>query len=835
MNDVQELSRAAQASPDAAALLHGYACSAALFAGAPDALYERHLKFDNIVDPPAADTRERYDAAARAVRDVLSDRWLRTDQTYERENPKRVYYVSIEFLIGRSLSNNILSLLLDPVVGQTFDERGPQWMDLVDKEPDAGLGNGGLGRLAACFLDSMATMALPATGYGLRYEHGIFKQSFHNGWQEERPDNWLAYPDPWEIIRPAESVQVKFGCSFELREGKLNMIPNRPSTLIGVPYDRPVVGYGGKTVNTLRLWSAAAAHSFDFQRFSEGDFVASMAETLGAESLTRVLYPDDTTPQGRALRLMQEYFLVACSLADIVRRFRRSNADWRLLPEKAAIQLNDTHPSLAVPELMRILLDEAHLDWDEAWDITRGTLAYTNHTLLPEALERWPVDWMQLLVPRQLEIIFEINRRLLNDIRARFPGDPGRVARTSLVEEGQTKNIRMANLAIVGSHSTNGVAAIHSELLRKTTVKDLAEAFPERFNNKTNGVTPRRWLRLANPSLAETISGAIGDSWISDLAELQKLRPLAKDAAFVGSVQKAQRECKARFADWVKRQTGVTVDPDTIFDCQIKRIHEYKRQLLNALRIVVLYQRLRENQGLDVAPRTFFFAGKAAPAYYLAKVIIKFINNLAQAIDGDPATRGKLKVVFLPEYNVTLAERCIPAADVSNQISTAGYEASGTSNMKFMMNGALTIGTHDGATIEMAEEAGEENFFLFGLTAKEVADSRPWYSPYWHYEHEPETRKALDLIFSDHFSQSEPGIFEPLRGALLTHGDQFMHLADLTSYLAADGKLCDLYRKPEEWTEKVIHNIAASGKFSSDRTIGEYARDIWGVKPCPVK
>jgi glycogen phosphorylase len=628
---------------------------------------------------------------------------------------------------------------------------------------------------------------------------------------------------------------VTFGCSFELREGKLRMIPNRPSTLVGVPYDRPVVGYGGNMVNTLRLWSATAAHSFDFQEFSGGDFVAAIAEGLNAESLTRVLYPDDHTQQRQALRLMQEYFLVACSLADAIRRFRESNSDWRLLPEKAAIQLNDTHPTLAVPELMRILLDEAYLGWDEAWDITRATLAYTNHTLLPEALERWPVDWMRLLIPRQLEIIFEINRRLLDDIHAHYPDDAGGAARVSLVEEGQMQHVRMAHVAIVGSHSTNGVAAIHSELLRKTTVKDLAEVFPERFNNKTNGVTPRRWLKLANPWLATAISGAIGDGWITDLAELQKLRPLAKDAAFLGSVQKAQHECKARFSDWVKRHTDVSVDPHTIFDCQIKRIHEYKRQLLNALRIVILYQRLRENPGLDIPPRTFFFAGKAAPAYYLAKVIIKFINNLAQTIDADPAMRGKLKVVFLPEYNVTLAERCIPASDVSNQISTAGYEASGTSNMKFMMNGALTIGTRDGATIEMAEEAGEENFFLFGLTAQEVANSEPWYSPYWHYENEHETRKALDLIFSDHFSPNEPGIFEPLRGALLAHGDRFMHLADLTSYLHADGKLCELHRKPNEWTEMVILNLAGSGKFSSDRTIGQYAQEIWGVKPCPVK
>ena len=833
-SDTKSVEMAAGNSSDADRLLRRYGVNATRFAGAPDALYERHLMFDNVVELESSDARERYEAAARAVRDVLAERWLRTDETYARENPKRVYYVSIEFLIGRSLGNNVMNLMLDPVVERTFDEHGRQWLEILHEEPDAGLGNGGLGRLAACFLDSMATLQLPAMGYGLRYEHGIFRQKIRNGWQEERPDNWLRHPDPWEVVRPNESVEVTFGCSFELRAGTLRMIPNKPSTLIGVPYDRPVIGYGGKTVNTLRLWSATAAHAFDFQRFSGGDFVASIAEALNAESLTRVLYPDDHTPQGRELRLMQEYFLVACSLADALRRFRESNADWRTLPEKAAIQLNDTHPSLAVPELMRILLDEAHLGWDEAWDLTRRTLAYTNHTLLPEALERWPVEWMEILIPRQLEIVLEINRRLLDDIRARFPGDDGRAARTSLVEEGQVKHIRMANLAIVGSHSTNGVAAIHSELLRRTTVRDLAEAFPERFNNKTNGVTPRRWLRLANPALAETISAAIGDSWIADLTQLRKLQPLADDSAFRADIRQAQRAAKARFADWVKRHTDVAVDPDTIFDCQIKRIHEYKRQLLNALRIVVLYQRLRENPGLELPPRTFFFAGKAAPAYQLAKVIIKFINNLALAIDSDPAIRGKLNVVFLPEYNVTLAERCIPAADVSNQISTAGYEASGTSNMKFMMNGALTLGTRDGATIEMAEQAGEENFFLFGLSAQEVADSRPWYNPYWHYENEPETRKALDLIFSDHFSREEPGIFEPLRGALLTNGDQFMHLADLTSYLRADGALCELYRQPDDWAHKVILNIAASGKFSSDRTISEYAAEIWHVQPCPA-
>ena len=821
-------------STDEAAVLKNYGCGALRFAGAPDALYERHLKFDDVVAPELADPREHFEAAARAVRDVLTDRWLSTDATYRRENPKRVYYVSIEFLIGRSLANNVMNLMLDPIVSKTFDERGRQWMELLDQEPDAGLGNGGLGRLAACFLDSMATMELPAMGYGLRYEHGIFQQGFHNGWQEEKPDNWLMHPDPWEVVRPLRRVEVKLGCSIELRAGTLRFVPNQPSTLIGVPYDRPIVGYGGKTINTLRLWSASAMHSFDFQRFSEGDFVASMAETLGAESLTRVLYPDDSTQQGRGLRLMQEYFLVACSLADLVRRFRETNADWRTLPEKAAIQLNDTHPTLAVPELMRILIDGAGLTWDEAWDITRRTLAYTNHTLLPEALERWPVEWVRMIAPRLVEIIFEINKHLLDDIRARFPGDYGRAARASLIEEGPEQLVRMANLAIVGSHSTNGVAAIHSRLLRTMTVADLAEAYPDRFNNKTNGVTPRRWMKLANPSLADAITAAIGDGWVTDLAELRKLKPLAEDAAFRDEVHKAQRACKAHFADWLRGRLDVTVEPDAIFDCQVKRIHEYKRQLMNALRIVVLYQRLKANPNDPVTPRVFFFAGKAAPAYRLAKTIIKFINNLARTIDADPEVRGRLKVVFLPEYNVSLAERIIPAADVSNQISTAGYEASGTSNMKFMMNGALTLGTRDGATIEMAEEAGEENFFLFGLTAEQVNSSRGWYNPYWHYDHEPETRKALDLIFSDHFSPDEPGVFEPLRGVLLTGGDHFMNLADLRSYLQADERLTALRRHPDEWARKVIHNIAASGKFSSDRTIREYATEIWRAEPCPA-
>jgi starch phosphorylase len=812
-----------------------YGCGPVEFTGNDNALYERHLVFDHVVKSTEAGPRDRFEAFARSVRDILSQRWVRTEDTYEQENPKRVYYVSMEFLVGRSLANNVTNLLLDPLIQQVVKQKGLDWLGLLDQEPDAGLGNGGLGRLAACFLDSMATMRLPATGYGLRYEYGMFRQTITNGWQNEQPANWLRRPDPWEVARPEEQVEVRLNCSFEVSSGSLRPVVGKPSSLIGIPFDRPVVGYGGKTINTLRLWTAAAPRYFDFQVFSHGDFVGALAETLAAESLTRVLYPDDSTSRGQGLRFVQEYFLVACSLADIIRRFRRDNADWNSLPEKIAIQLNDTHPSMAVPELMRILLDEAHLGWDQAWDLTQRSLAYTNHTLLPEALEKWPVAWFELLLPRHLEIIFEINRRLLHDVAERFPGEEGRRVRISLIEEGPTKHVRMANLAIVGSHSTNGVAAIHSRLLRTVTVKDLAEMFPDRFSNKTNGVTPRRWLLLSNPALAGAITQAIGDSWITDLDQLSKLKPLADDRAFRDDFRRAKREAKTQFAQWLKTRSGQTVNPDTILDCQIKRIHEYKRQLLNALRIVVLYNRLRQDPRIDMPPRTFIFGGKAAPAYHLAKLIIKLVNSLAVTIDNDPLVRDRIKVLFLPEYEVTLAERLIPASDVSNQISTAGYEASGTSNMKFMMNGALTVGTRDGATIEMAEEAGEENFFLFGLTSEQVATSRSWYNPHWHYDNEPETRAALDLIFSDHFNRNEPGIFAPLRDTLLDHGDFYMHLADLNSYLEADRRLCELYANPDAWARKAILNVASSGKFSSDRTIAEYAADIWNATPCPVQ
>ena len=810
------------------ALLARYNCGPVQLSGDPNALYERHLTFDQLVRDTEATTRDQYEAIARSVRDVLSQRWLRTEETYRRFNAKRVYYLSMEFLLGRSLANNLANLLIDPAWRDLRKDLKVDPLQILELEPDAGLGNGGLGRLAACFLDSMATLGIPGMGYGLRYEYGMFRQNLVDGWQNEQPDHWLARPDPWEVPRLDEAVEVKLNVSFEIRGGSLHVIEGRPSSLIGIPYDRPIVGYGGNTINTLRLWAAKAPHDFDFAQFSSGDFVGALAETLTAETFTRVLYPDDHTTEGKGLRFFQEYFLVACSLADLVRRFRSEGNDWTALPHKAAIQLNDTHPTIAVPELMRILLDEARLSWEDAWPLTQRTLGYTNHTLLPEALEKWPVRWFQDLLPRHLEIIYEINRRFLDNVRARYPGDEGRIARVSLIEEGVPRQVRMAHLGIVGSHSTNGVAALHSELLKQRVVSDFAAMFPERFNNKTNGVTPRRWLLLANPGLASVITEAIGDGWITDLAQLETLKSLAGDAAFRQAVAAAKREAKIRLMKWLAIPG---IDPDTIFDTQIKRIHEYKRQLLNALHIVVLYNRLRANPRLDVLPRTFFFAGKAAPAYHFAKLVIKFINNLAGTLDGDPVAQGRLKVVFVPDYRVSVAEYLIPASDVSEQISTAGYEASGTSNMKFMMNGALTIGTRDGATIEMAQAAGEENFFLFGLTAEQVENSRGWYNPRWHYDNEPEMRAALDMIASNHFSRNEPGIFTPILNALLHHGDHYRHLADLASYGQAQHRLGNLFANRHEWTRKVVLNIAASGRFSIDRTISEYAKEIWDTKP----
>jgi starch phosphorylase len=796
---------------------------------------ERYVLCEHLVDPPTAKSRQRFEATSRFIRDLVAHRWVKTRRAREDAAPKRIHYLSMEFLLGRTLRNNMMNLAAEPLVRQALLQDGWDLEALLEEEPDAGLGNGGLGRLAACFLDSLATLQYPAIGYGLRYEYGIFRQTIQSGQQIEQPDNWLRRPDPWEIVRPGKVYVVPLSASFELQGSAIKITRNRPSSLLGIAYDRPVVGYGARCINTLRLWAAAAPATFDFAEFSHGDFVGAVIANVAAESLTRVLYPDDSTEAGRALRFLQQYFMVSCSLQDIISRVRKNDSvNWSALPDRVAVQMNDTHPALSVAELMRILLDQAHLPWEQAWDITLRTLAYTNHTLLPEALEKWPVDFFEALIPRHLEIVYEINRRFLDDVRRHHPGDDGRIQRVSLIEEGPTRRVRMAHLAVVGSHSINGVAAIHSDLLRTRVLTDFAELYPDRFNNKTNGVTPRRWLQQANPALSALITKAVGDDWVTDLTRLRELLPLADDAGFREQFRDAKREAKLAFASWLKAKTGQIVDPNTIFDSQIKRIHEYKRQLLNVLHIIILYNRLRKDANLDTPPHTFFFAGKAAPAYHFAKLIIKLINNVAGTINGDPAVRGRLNVFFLPEYNVSLAERLIPASDVSEQISTAGYEASGTGNMKFMMNGALTIGTRDGATIEMAQEAGEENFFLFGLTAQQVADSTAWYDPCWHYANEPETRDAIDLIAADHFSRYEPGLFRPILEALLVRGDTYRHLADLTDYARAHKQLAALYADQEGWARKAIINVACSGKFSSDRTIKEYADEIWNLKPSLV-
>jgi len=796
---------------------------------------ERYLVCQHLSDPALASSRQQFEATSRFIRDLVAHRWVSTRQAREQAAAKRIHYLSMEFLLGRTLRNNMMNLAAEPLVQRALKQQGWHLDSVMEEEPDAGLGNGGLGRLAACFIDSLATLQYPAIGYGLRYEYGIFRQEILDGSQIERPDNWLRTIDPWEIARPARRYVVPLNAKFALRGSELELTPNRPVNLIGLAYDRPVVGYGAKCINTLRLWAAAAPESFDLAEFSHGDFAGAVIDNVAAESVTRVLYPDDSTEAGRKLRFLQQYFLVSCSLQDIVARFTRDRTpDWSTLPDHVAVQMNDTHPALCVAELMRILLDQAHLPWDQAWDITLRTLAYTNHTLLPEALEKWPVALFEMLIPRQLEIIYEINRRFLDDVRRRFPGEDARIARVSLIEENPVRRVRMAHLAVVGSHSTNGVAAIHSDLLRTRVLTDFAALFPDRFNNKTNGVTPRRWLQQANPSLTKLITQSLGTDWILDLSKLRGLLPLAADSGFRERFAAAKRESKVAFANWLQSTHGRSVDPASIFDSQIKRIHEYKRQLLNVLHILVLYNRLHEDPHYDLVPHTFFFAGKAAPAYRFAKLVIKLINRVAQTLDEDPVVRGRLKVMFLPEYNVSLAERLIPASEVSEQISTAGYEASGTGNMKFMMNGALTIGTRDGATIEMAEEAGGENFFLFGLTAQQVADSAGWYSPWWHYEHEAETRQAVDLITSDRLTQHEPGVFDPIRQALLEGGDFYRHLADLSDYMRAHRELDQCYADQAAWNTKAIRNVACSGKFSSDRTIREYAHEIWNLEVSPV-
>ena len=796
-----------------------------------------HLKFTLAKDEYSATNRDRYEALALAVRDRLVGRWITTQQTYHRKNVKRINYLSLEFLIGRAMGNNVINLLMEDTCRKAMSQLGLDWDQLRDFEVDAALGNGGLGRLAACFLDSMATLKLPAFGYGLRYDYGIFRQRIESGYQIEEPDNWLVNGNPWEIAHPELSYEVHFEGRAEQRKSRgvtrWEWIDSRP--IIGTAYDTPVVGYGSYNVNTLRLWASRATQEFHFEDFSKGSYVQAVEDKVMAENITKVLYPSDAIYLGRELRLRQQYFFVSCSLQDIIRRFKVDNKDWSSFPDKVFIQMNDTHPAVVVPELMRILMDQEDIGWNQAWEMTVNSTGYTNHTLLPEALERWPVSLFGRLLPRHLQIIYEINSQFLRRVATRYPGDAERLQRMSLIEEYPEKQVRMAHLAVVGSRSTNGVAALHTRLLREGIMRDFDEFFPDRFNNKTNGVTPRRWLLKANPRLASLISESIGDDWVTDLDRLRGLERFVSDSGFRQKVRDIKRANKVALADYIQRQLGLTVSPDSLFDVQVKRIHEYKRQLLLCLYIIVLFNRLKDDPGIDVVPRVFVFGGKAAPGYDMAKRIIKLIWQVGAVINHDPNIGDKIKVVFLPDYRVSLAEKIMPAAELSEQISTAGMEASGTGNMKLAMNGALTIGTLDGANIEIKEEVGDENIFIFGLTAEEVKARRAYYSPFDVCNKDEEIRRAVDLIRTGFFSLTEPGVFDPIATTLLEGGDYYMNLADLRSFIEAQSRVEEVYRDPEAWTRKSILNIARTGKFSSDRTIAEYARDIWRVEGVDVE
>lgn len=804
--------------------------------------FNRHLHFTLVKDRNVATTRDYFFALAHTVRDHLVSRWIRTQQYYYEKDPKRVYYLSLEYYVGRSLTNTMVNLGIQSEVDEALYQLGLDIEDLEELEEDAGLGNGGLGRLAACFLDSMATLGLAAYGYGLRYDYGIFTQSIKGGWQNEEPDDWLRFGNPWEKSRPEYTIPINFYGRTIKENGQTKWVDTQ--VIYAMPYDSPVPGYGNNTVNTMRLWSAKAPTSFNLQFFNDGDYIQAVCDRNNAENITRVLYPNDNVTEGKDLRVKQEYFLCAATLQDIIRRFKTSKFgsrevvrhDFSHFPDKVAIQLNDTHPSLAIPELMRILLDMEGLTWEQAWDITVKTCAYTNHTLMQEALERWPVSRLGALLPRHLEIIYEINFRHLKDVEARFPGDGDKLRRMSLIEEDGVKRVNMAYLCIVGSHVVNGVAQIHSDLLKTTLFKDFYEYTPEKFQNKTNGITPRRWLILCNPSLSDTIVDKIGNNWISDLQLLKNLKNFVNDENFIRSIYKVKQENKMKFATYVEEHFKVKIDPSAMYDIQVKRIHEYKRQLLNVLHIITAYNRIRKNPNGKFVKRVVMIGGKAAPGYYMAKKIIKLINNVGSIINNDPIVNDRLKVVYLENYRVSLAEKIMPAADLSQQISLAGTEASGTGNMKFMLNGALTIGTLDGANVEMAEECGNDNIFIFGMTVDDVNSIRSkGYNPREYYEKNAELKLALDQIQGGFYSQEDPNMFHDIIDSLLNQGDHYMLLADYESYIKAQEKVDALFNNPMEWTKKCLYNIAASGKFSSDRTIAQYAREIWNVEPTSEK
>lgn len=798
-----------------------------------DNLFYELGKYESI-----ATKEDFYMALAYTLRDRLLSRWLKTVKTYEDHIVKIVYYLSAEFLMGRHLGNSLINLHLYDRVRQAVEESGLNLDELLEQEPDPGLGNGGLGRLAACFLDSLASLEIPAVGYGIRYEFGIFHQTMQDGWQAEIPDKWLRFGNPWEIPRPEEAVDVKFGGHTEIyhdekgRE-RIRWIP--AATVIGIPYDTPVPGYDTNTVNPLRLWKAEASDDFNFEAFNAGNYDGAVADKMRSETISKVLYPNDNTPQGKQLRLEQQYFFVACSLRDIIKRHLRHNSGLYNLNETAAIQLNDTHPAIAITELMRLLLDEYGIDWDSAWRVTQKTFAYTNHTLLPEALEKWSVSLFAYLLPRHLQIIYEINRRFLEDVQRWYPEDDELVARLSLIEEGPEKFVRMAHLACVGSHAINGVAALHTDLLKKDTLRDFYKLWPEKFVNKTNGVTPRRWILLSNPTLSDFYTSKIGDGWLKDLDQLRQLESHIDDPEFCEQWRQIKLYNKQQLADYIWKFNGVEVDPNSIFDIQVKRIHEYKRQHLDVLHIITLYNRIKQNPNVHIYPRTFIFGGKAAPGYFMAKLIIKLINAVGEVVNKDPDVRGRLKVVFLANFNASLGQRIYPAADLSEQISTAGKEASGTGNMKFAMNGALTIGTLDGANIEIREEAGFENFFLFGLTAEEVyALKSKGYKPQDYYHRNAELKAVIDRIASGYFSHGKEELFKPLVDSLMYH-DEYMLFADYQAYIDCQREVSLAFQDTEKWTRMSILNALRMGKFSSDRTIREYCNEIWNVKSIPVE
>ena len=784
-----------------------------------------HLAVESAQRLYEAPDRDRFFALASEVREVLMKCWLDTRDRYRQDRSKRVCFLSIEFLLGRAMRNNILNLKLESRVREALEKYGIALETLERHEHDAGLGNGGLGRLAACFLDSMTSMAIPSVGYTLRYEYGIFKQEVRDGYQVERPDNWLRFGDPWMVRRSDLRQQVQFG---DLAHGGRERV-------IGVPHDYPVAGWGGETVHTIRCWSAVAPDAIDLSEIASGDYEAAVSRRIEAERLTKLLYPDDRTAAGKELRLRQEFFFVCCSVADIMRRFLYDHDDVTRLPEQVALHINDTHPSLAIAELMRVLMDQHGLGWDEAWETTVGTVAYTNHTLMPEALEKWPLPLMEKLMPRHLAIILEVNRRFIEGVGRRLVQVPGGVEAASIVEEGEPKQIRMANLAVIGSHSVNGVSQMHGELIRERLMPHFATVFPDRFSGITNGVTPRRWLHQANPELSKLLVDTIGDGWITDLSELKQLEPYAEDPGFRGAFAETKLAAKRRMADWIGTNLRIDVDPTAMFDVQVKRIHEYKRQFLNLLHIASLYQRMKADPGFLPQPRVVIFAGKAAPGYERAKDVIKAINSVADVINADPVVSERLRVVFIPDYGVNLAETIIPAADLSEQISLAGTEASGTGNMKFCLNGALTIGTLDGANVEISEEVGTDHMFLFGLKADEVEASESWYEPRWHLDHEPMVRNAVDFLLGEEFAWKDPAVFDRLRSMLIDEGDHWRHLADLQGYIDAHQKAADRFGTPDEWWRSAVLNTARGGRFSSDRAIQEYADRIWRVKSVPAK